>query len=89
MGLIDATIFIGAIIAGVTQFIKGLHPKVSGSVTILVAVVVGIIVALIDKQVGVADVTVAQGIMIALGTSGVVSTVQNVGVKSTTKVQDM
>lgn len=87
--MIDSVIFIGAVIAGVTQFIKGFHPKISGSVTIAVAVLVGVLVALLDTHVGVTDITIAQGIMIALGASGVVSGVQNVGIKSTSKVKDL
>ena len=77
--MIDATLFIGTVIAGITQFIKLLSPKVGGAVTIAVAVLVGILVALIDKQVGITDITIAQGIMIAFGTVGVVGTAQMIG----------
>lgn len=77
--MVDATLFIGAVIAGMTQFIKTLSPKISGGVTVVVAVLVGILVALIDKEMGVADITVAQGIMIAFGAVGVVGTAQMIG----------
>lgn len=87
--MVDSVLFIGAIIAGITQFIKSLSPKVAGPVTVVVAVLVGILVAIVDKEVGVADITVAQGIMTAFGVAGVVSTAQNVGVKSETKLDDI
>ncbi len=87
--MVDSVLFIGAVIAGVTQLIKGLSPKVSGPMTVVVAVLVGILVAIIDKEVGVADITIAQGIMTAFGVAGIVSTAQNVGVKSTTKLEDL
>jgi len=75
----EATIFIGAVIAGVTEAIRALSPKVKGAVTVAVAVLVGVLVALVDTQVGVKDITLAQGIVIALGTVGVVGTAKKIG----------
>lgn len=72
---VEAVLFIGAVIAGVTQFIKLLTPKVNGAFTILVAVAVGVLVALVDSEIGVTDITVAQGILTALGTTGVMTAV--------------
>lgn len=77
--MIQGAIFIGAIIIAITQCIKLLAPKVNGAVTIIVAVIVGILVALLDKQIGVVDITVAQGILIALGAVGVHTTVSEIG----------
>lgn len=71
--MVEGTVFIGAVIIAVTQFIKFLAPNVNAAWTILVAVGVGVLVALLDKQIGVVDITVAQGVMIALGSSGVVT----------------
>lgn len=71
--MVEAALFIGAAIIGVTEFIKALSPKVSGALTIVVAVVVGLVVALIDTQIGVQDISIAQGIMTALGSVGVVT----------------
>lgn len=87
--MVESILFIGAIIAGVTQLIKGLSRKVRGPITIVVAVIVGILVALIDTEIGVADITVAQGIMTAFGVAGVVSVGQNVGSKSTTTIDEV
>lgn len=76
--MIEATIFIGAVIAGATQAVKTVFPEINGKLTILVAVLVGILVALIDVNIGVKDITIANGIMIALGTVGVFTAVDRV-----------
>lgn len=73
--MVEASIFIGAVIIAITQVIKYLSPAVKGLVTIGVAVVVGVVVALIDTQVGIKDVSIAQGILTALAAIGVHSTV--------------
>jgi hypothetical protein len=75
---IDSVVFIGAAIIAATQFIKNIAPQVNGAVTIVVAVALGILVALIDKNIGVSDITVAQGIMTGLASSGVVTTARNI-----------
>ena len=79
--LIDSTIFIGAIIIAITQAIKYVWPAVSGAVTILVALVVGVLVALLDTSIGVVNISVAQGIMIALAAVGVHTVAASVGTK--------
>lgn len=77
--MIEAALLIGTIIAGVTQAVKLLSPKIHGIVTVVVAIVVGALVAVVDTYIGVPDVTIAQGIMIAFGTIGTVTTVSKVG----------
>lgn len=77
--MIDSVVFIGAGIIAVTQAIKFVAPKVNGAVTILVAVLVGILVALLDTNIGIADITVAQGILTALAAVGVHTTVSKIG----------
>ena len=80
MELVSAALFIGAVIAGITQGIKLLVPeRVEGVVTVAVAVAVGILVAIVDVLVGVQDISIAQGIMIAFGTVGVVTTASKIG----------
>lgn len=77
--MVEGVIFIGAIIIAVTQFIKLLVPQVSGAWTIPAAVVVGVVVALVDKKIGVTDITVAQGVMVSLGAVGVHTTASRIG----------
>ena len=74
----DGTLFIGAVIAGVTQFIKLVAPKVSGALTIAVAVGVGVLIALLDTEIGVVDLSVAEGVLTALGAVGVVAVAEKV-----------
>lgn len=77
--MIDSVLFIGAIIIAVTQAVKFVWPKVSGAVTIIIAILVGVAVALLDTHIGVADITVAQGVMIALAAVGVHTTARQIG----------
>lgn len=83
--MIEGTIFIGAIIIAVTQFFKLVSASstklvtISGWLTIPVAILTGILVALLDTHIGVVDITVAQGIIIALGAVGVHTTVSQIG----------
>ena len=77
--MIEGPIFIGAVVIAVTQLIKFVAPKVSGAVTILVAGLVGLAIALIDIQIGVVDLLPAEGIMIGLGAVGAVTLTEKVG----------
>lgn len=77
--MVEASLFIGAIIAGITQAIKLVVPdRIDGIVTVATALLVGVLVAIVDVSVGVVDVSIAQGIMIAFGTVGVVTAVDRV-----------
>ena len=69
--MVDSTLFIGAIIIAITQAIKIVAPGVSGVVTILVALLVGVLVGLLDTAIGLTDISVAQGLLIALASVGV------------------
>lgn len=69
--LVQASLFIPLLILAVTQLIKMAVPAVKGWVTIVVALVVGVVVALIDTNIGVADITIAQGLVYALGAIGI------------------
>lgn len=75
----EGAIFIGAVIIAITQAVKYLAPNVHAAVTIGVAVLVGVLVALLDTEMGVVDLTVAQGILIALAAVGVHSTAREIG----------
>lgn len=77
--MVDSVVFIGAIIIALTQAVKFVWPKVSGALTIIIAVLVGVVVALLDTHIGVADITVAQGVLIALAAVGVHTTASKIG----------
>lgn len=80
--MIDSAIFIGTLIIACTQAVKFVWPQVSGAVTILVAAVLGALVGLVDTHIGVVDITVAQGILIALSSVGVVTVASKTGTKA-------
>ena len=70
--------FIGLAIIAVTQAVKYVAPKVNGAVTIGVAVLIGVLVALLDQFIGLTDISVAEGILAALSASGVVTVAKKV-----------
>lgn len=78
--MIDSVLFIGTVIVAVTQFIKYLAPRVNGAWTILVAAGVGLLVSLVDVQIGVANISPAQGIMIGLAAAGVTTVASKIAV---------
>jgi hypothetical protein len=69
--MIDSTFFIGAIIIAITQSIKYVAPKVTGLVTVGVAMLVGLLVSVLDTSIGLTNISIAQGILIALASVGV------------------
>ena len=69
----DAIVFVGLVIVAITQIIKMFVPAVNGGITIIVALLVGIGVAVIDRYIGVEDITIAQGIVAALSAIGLSS----------------
>lgn len=73
--MIDSALFIGACIIAVTQAIKFVVPGISGAITIILAAVLGGLTGAFDVHIGVVDITVAQGILIALSAVGVHTTV--------------
>lgn len=77
--LIDAAIFIPLIIIAITQMIKMALPQISGFVTIIVAFAVGLIVALVDTSIGVQDITIAGGLVSALGAVGITALASKAG----------
>lgn len=76
--MVEATIFIAAIIGAVRGLKLALPEKVNGLVTVLVAVGLGVVVALLDTELGVTDVTVAEGVILALAASGVTNVAEKV-----------
>ena len=77
--MIEATIFIPFLIIAVTQVIKMFVPKVHGGWTILVALVIGAIVAVVDGYIGVTDTSIAQGLVLAGAAVGITVTASKAG----------
>lgn len=69
---VEATLFIPLIILATTQLIKKAIPSVQGWLTIIVALLLGVLVAVVDTKIGVVpDINVAQGIVLGLGAIGI------------------
>lgn len=79
MELVQAALFIPLLILAVTQLIKMAVPAVKGWVTIVVAFVIGVVVALLDTHIGVADISIAQGLVFALGAIGLSTVASKAG----------
>lgn len=80
METITSVLFIGAVVAGITQLVKFARAKdLEKVITICSAVAAGVLIALFDVEIGVEDITVAQGALIALGAVGVVGTAEKIG----------
>lgn len=70
----EAVFFLSVVILAITQLIKmALPEQVHGWITIIIAFVVGILVALFAPAIGVAETTIAEGIVGALGAIGISS----------------
>lgn len=70
MEVVSAAVFVPLLVIAITQLIKKYVTFVSGEVTVIVALVVGGVVGLVDHLIGVQDVSVAQGVVLAAGAVG-------------------
>lgn len=77
--MVDAIVFIPLVIIAVTQMVKMAFPQITGFLTIVVAFVIGVVVALIDRSIGVTDITIAQGLVYALGAIGITAVAAKAG----------
>jgi len=77
--MVEAAILIPLVIIALTQMLKQWVPGIYGKLTILIAFVVGIVVALIDGFIGVTDINIAQGILFALAAIGITTAAAKAG----------
>lgn len=69
--LVDAAVFLPVVILAVTQLLKMAVPAISGWLTVVVVLVLGVTLAYFDVFIGVSDISIAQGVMSALGAIGI------------------
>lgn len=74
--------FIGLIVIAITQQIKFLSEKVTGVVTVVVAIIIGALIGLLDKSIGLPDVSVGFAIWTAVGAVGAHTLASTVNTKS-------
>lgn len=75
----EVAAFISLIIVAVTQMVKMAAPGVQAWVTILVALCVGILVALLDTLVGLPNISVVEGLQFALTAVGITTVASKAG----------
>lgn len=75
----DSVVFIGLIVVAVVDAVKDLAPKVQGSVTVLVAGLVGLLVAAVDTHIGLNDIPLAVGFATGLAAAGGVGIAKRIG----------
>lgn len=77
--MIEPVLFLGAVVAGVTQLVKLLKDKAYDRAVIIgIAVVVGVLVSLVDTEIGVANITLAQGVLLGFSAAGVVAVAEKI-----------
>lgn len=69
----ESALFLGVVIAAITQLIKQAVPSVHDWLTVIVAFIVGVVIALVDTHIGVQDMTIAEGIIGSLTAIGYAS----------------
>lgn len=75
--------FIGLVVIALTQAVKYLAKgAIAGVLTIIVSIVIGILVSLLTPALGLADITIAQAVGIALAAVGIHTTASAVNTKS-------
>lgn len=77
--MVDSVVLIGLVVVALTDALKDLSPKVKGWVTVLAAALIGVLIALVDEEIGATNLSVAQGLMAGLGGAGVVGVAKKVG----------
>lgn len=76
----EAVIFLSVVIIALTQMVKmALPQQVVGWVTIIVALVMGVIASLFATWLGLAPITPAEGIVAALGAIGITTSFGKAG----------
>lgn len=68
-------LFIGSVIIALTEVVRRIWPTVvTGALTIVVALLVGVFTAVFSDVLGISHLSIANGILIALGAVGVHTT---------------
>ena len=76
----EALFFLSVVIIALTQMVKmALPERVTGFVTILIALVMGVLVSLFADVLGILPTTIAEGIVAALGAIGITTTTSKAG----------
>lgn len=73
-------VLIGAVVVALVDAIKDLAPRVKGVITVLVAAIVGGLIAALDQELGFqTDLSVAEGVLVGLAAAGTVGVAKRIG----------
>ncbi len=75
----EGVVFIGAVVVAVVDAAKSLSPKINGYVSVVLAGLIGGLIALVDVELGVQNLSVAEGILAGLAASGTVGVAKRIG----------
>ena len=76
----EALLFLSVVIIALTQMVKmALPERVTGFITILIALVMGVIASLLADLLGLAPTSIAEGIVAALGAVGITTATSKAG----------
>lgn len=76
----EALFFLSVVIVALTQMVKAALPeRITGFVTILIALVLGVLVSLFAGVLGIIDTSIAEGIVAALGAIGITTAASKAG----------
>lgn len=76
--MVEAVVLITAIIGAVRGLKLVSNEKINGALTVGVSIALGVVVALLDTEIGVADISVAQGVILGLASAGVANVAEKV-----------
>lgn len=74
----EGSVFIGTIVIALTEALKSIDNRINGYITVVVAGLIGLLVAVVDTHIGIQDITIAQGILTGLSAVGVVTVAKKV-----------
>lgn len=75
----DSIVFIGAVTVAVVAAIKSVFPQITGAVTVVLAGIIGGLLAALAPHLGLDTVTIAAGVMAGLAGSGTHQIAKQVG----------
>jgi hypothetical protein len=77
--MVEASLFIPLLIIAIVQMVKMKVPAINGWWTVGLALIVGVLVAVFDQAIGVMNISIAQGLIYALGAVGITVTASKAG----------
>lgn len=76
----EVTLFLSTVIMALTQLVKmALPERVQGFITVIIALIMGVVISLVAEPLGLAQVSIAEGIVASLGAIGITTAFSKAG----------